>query len=199
MAKKKITKKSRISVVKKRWYSLKAPAVFNNVEIGETTAVEPEKLPGRSVKVNLSLLMRKPKAQNVEVTFRIAEVKGSEAITEFEKIEIVAPFIKRLVKRAKSRIDDSFVCETKDGIKVRLKPIVLLRGKVQRGTQTDIQSKVRESLTNSTKELTLNQLLDKVLVGELSKALKGELKNIYTIIFSYGEKGLPLLSPKGWL
>ena len=126
MAKKKITKKGRISVVKKRWFGVIAPQVFNSVNIGETPAIDVTKLPGRSIKANLSLLVKSGRRQNVDVTLKITEVKGSDCLTEFTGLEMAGPFIKRLVKKAKTRIDDSFVVVTKDEIKefsLKIRPI----------------------------------------------------------------------------
>jgi len=58
MAKKVITKKARVSIVKKRWYTVQAPKVFNNVVFGETVAAEPELLMGRGIKTNLGNVIR---------------------------------------------------------------------------------------------------------------------------------------------
>jgi small subunit ribosomal protein S3Ae len=181
MAKKKITKKARISVVKKRWYEIQSPSVFNSMIIGETLAVVPESIVGRSVRINLGTLMKSGRKQNVDVTLRINEVKAGKCHTEFYSLEIVPSYVKRLVKRAKSRIDDSFVVEMKDGVKIRLKPLLLVRSKVQRAVLTDLRNKAKEILTEKAKELTLNEFINKTISAEILKGIKAELKHIHLV------------------
>src|SRR3989344_1991933 len=100
MAKKVITKKARVSVIKKRWYAVQAPKVFNNVVFGETLAAEPESLKGRGIKTNLGTVIRSVKKQSMEVRFKITEVQGNTCSTELVSMEILPPHVKRIVKRA---------------------------------------------------------------------------------------------------
>jgi small subunit ribosomal protein S3Ae len=181
MAKKKITKKARISVVKKRWYPVHAPSLFNDIVVGETPAAEPEKVVGRSVIVNLAKFMRGGRRQNVDVTLRITKIDAGKCHTEFESMAMAGPYVKRLVKRAKSRVDDSFVVTTKDSVKLRLKPLVLLRGTVQRSILTDLRNKTQELLTKEAAELTLNEFINKIILGDFLKSLKPLLKPIYMV------------------
>jgi small subunit ribosomal protein S3Ae len=181
MAKKQINKSSRISVVKKRWYGLEAPKVFDNIPFGETPAADEKMLVGRHVKSSLNAFMRGGKRQNVEVTFRVTEVKAGKCVTEFLKSEILQPYVKRLVKRAKKRFDNSFLVKTKDDVDVRLKPILLVKDTVQKGIGTALRKITEEYYVNVAKELTFNELVNKVLLGETSKELKSKLKQTYPV------------------
>ncbi|MSR86531.1 hypothetical protein EXS74_04000, partial [Candidatus Woesearchaeota archaeon] len=123
MAKKVITKKTRVSVEKKRWYAVQAPTMFNNVVFGETCATDPSLLTGRGIKINLGTVLRATKKQNLEARFKITGVQGNACTTELISMEILPPHVKRLVKRAKKRVDDAFLVVTKDSVNVRLKPM----------------------------------------------------------------------------
>ena len=181
MAKKIITKKARVSVVKKRWYSVQAPKVFNNIVFAETLAADPKLLKGRGITTSLSTINKGMKRQNLEVKLRIIDVKGNECETEFCSMEISGPFVKRLVKRAKKRIDDSFVVETKDGVKVRLKPLLFVKETVQRGVLTGLRKMTQEYCLKLAKEVEFNALVNKVLQGEVQRDLKGVLKKVYPV------------------
>jgi len=181
MAKKVITQKSRVSVVKKRWYSLQAPKVFNDFIFGETVAQEPESLVGRSVRTNLSTVLKGGKRQSMEARFRVVEVKGNICITELVSLEILPPNVKRIVKRAKKRVDDSFIVETKDNVKVRLKPMLLVKDNVQHGILTALRAKCHVYFENVAKDLTFNELTNKIVLGELYRDLKMDLKKIYPV------------------
>lgn len=181
MAKKVITKKARVSVVKKRWYAVQAPKVFNNVVFGETVAAEVELLKGRGIKTNLGNVMRSVKKQNMEVRFKIVEVEGNTCHTELVSMEILPPHVKRIVKRAKKRVDDSFVVKTKDDISVRLKPMILVKDNVQHSLLTSLRHKCQEFFTRVAEESTFNELVNKILVGDVYRDLKVELKKIYPV------------------
>jgi small subunit ribosomal protein S3Ae len=181
MAKKVITQKARISVAKKRWYSLQAPKMFNDFVFGETLAEEPESLVGRTSKVNLSNIVKGAKKLNMEAKFRIVEVKGNICATELVSLEILPPNVKRIVKRAKKRVDDSFAVVTKDDIKVRLKPILLVKDNVQHGILTALRASCQTFFEKVAKENTFNELVNKIVFGEMYRDLKGELKKVYPV------------------
>ena len=91
------------------------------------------------------------------------------------------PNVKRIVKRAKKRVDDSFVVETKDDVKVRLKPMLLVKDNVQHGILTDLRAKCQEYFERVAKENSFNEFTNKIVLGELYKDLKTELKKIYPV------------------
>ena len=154
----------------------------NNQLFGETTAADPKLLVGRGVKVSLNTFMKMKRSGNMELKFKVIEVKGNDCLTEFEGMFMPVPLVKRIVKRAKRRIDDSFVVVTKDDVKVRLKPLLLIKKTVQRGVLTDLKRKTQDYCLNYAKELTYNELINKVIIGEIMKNLKFELKNVYPVM-----------------
>ncbi len=181
MAKKVITKKARVSVLKKRWYNVEAPKIFNNVVFAETLAVDPKVLVGRGVNTSLANINKGMKKQNLEVKFKIVEVKGNDCKTELVSMNVSAQHVKRLVKRAKKRVDDSFVVETKDKVRVRLKPLLLVRETVQRGVLTELRKETQKYFVDLAKETELNELLNMVLGGEVQKNVKVLLKKVYPV------------------
>ena len=181
MAKKVITKKARVSVAKKRWYAVQAPQLFNNVVFGETLAEEVESLQGRGIKVNLGTVLRATKKQNVEVRFKITGVQGNTCSTELVSMEILPPHVKRIVKRAKKRVDDSFVVTTKDSVQVRLKPMILVKDNVQHSLLTSLRMSARDFFAKAAQESTFNEFANKIVMGEIYKDLKTGLKKIYPV------------------
>src|SRR3989338_8304181 len=181
MAKKVITKKARVSVAKKRWYAVQAPQLFNNVVFGETLAEEAESLQGRGIKVNLGTVLRATKKQNVEVRFKITGAQGNTCTTELVSMEILPPHVKRIVKRAKKRVDDSFLVTTKDDVKVRLKPMILVKDNVQHSLLTSLRFAAREYFVKVAQETSFNEFVNKILMGDIYKDLKVELKTIYPV------------------
>ena len=67
--------KTTIKVKKKKWFEIVAPKLFDERVIGETTALEPDKLIGKPVLINLMALTNDPRKQNVSIKFNIESVK----------------------------------------------------------------------------------------------------------------------------
>jgi len=178
---KKHKKESRISVKKKRWYSVKAPKVLNNVAVGETPSADPGLLEGRVLSMNLSNVVRNIKKNNLVVKFKIIEIKGNECVTDFVGYEIVPAHVKRLVKRSKCRIDDSFVVESKDKKSVRVKPLLLTRDKTCNSVLSSLRKTAKEHLTKKLASMDYNEFLNKLLVGDIQRELKGNLKKVYPL------------------
>ncbi|HII71504.1 TPA: hypothetical protein HA265_01990, partial [Candidatus Woesearchaeota archaeon] len=99
---------------RKRFYSVFAPKIFQQRELGQSMAYEPNSLMDRSMTLNLMILSGNVKKQHINITFKVVKVQGDSAFTEVVKYDVVPAAIKRKVRRMKDRIDDSFKAVTKD-------------------------------------------------------------------------------------
>src|SRR3989338_7325810 len=97
---------------KKKWITILASSEFGNQEIGETYVEEPEQAVGRSVETNLMMLTKDPKKQNFNVYFEIYSVKNNQALTKLRSYSIQVAQLKRITKKGKNKLDDSFTYET---------------------------------------------------------------------------------------
>jgi ribosomal protein S3AE len=182
MAKKTIKSKSRISVKKKRWYQVQAPKVLNSVVFGETLAADPEMLKDRGFNVNLGSVVRGGRNTNISVKFKVSNLKANICETDFYAYELSNGYVKRLVRRAKRRVDDSFVVESKDGIKFRIKPLVLIKNPVQASVQTTMRLRLREFVAKLAQENEYNKIVSMILQGNLQKEFKTELKKVHPFV-----------------
>lgn len=182
MAKKQITKKTRLSILKKRWYTIHAPALFQESVIAETLTADPALLVGRIVRVNLASLLRGSKRQTVEVRFRITNVQGNACQSAFVGFDILPPYVKRLTKRARRRAEDSFMVETKDAVRLRVKPMLLVRDRVQVGVLTALRHASRTYVEATARELPFSEFLTKALTGDLARDLKTAVKKVYPVV-----------------
>ena len=117
---------------KKIWVKIIAPKEFGSKVIGETIQKEANKLIGRTLKVSLSNLTRDMKKQSVSLGFIIKNVNEGKAETELYKYYISPSHLKRLVRKAKEKVDDSFEVETSDKVKLKIKPFMLTRQKTSK-------------------------------------------------------------------
>lgn len=164
---------------KKIWIKIIAPREFHNKPLGET--LQREKLSGRKLKVSLSNLIGDFKKQNTSIGFVVTEVKDNQAKTEVYKYIISPSHLKRLVRKSKNKIDDSFVVETKDKIKLRVKPFMVTRQKTSRSTLTSLRKISREQLERYIKGNTFVDFIRDVISGKIQGRLKYELKIAYPL------------------
>jgi small subunit ribosomal protein S3Ae len=164
---------------KKRWYKVLASPAFRSSEIGEAPALEPENMVGKVFRINLMNLTRDMKKQNLNVSFKVTEIKGSDAITELVNYEMAPVNVKRLVKKAKDKIEDSFVCETKDKVKIRVKPLILTRTHTQRTIQTGLRKAARDFITAEAKKGSFSEFTMMIVQNDLQKSVKGVIKKVY--------------------
>ena len=96
----------------KRWYTIRAPRTpWSFRVIGETLAEEPEQLIGRNYEVIQNELDGDFSKMHVKVVFRVTDVLGNDAITEFVGHELLKDHVRRQVRRDRGKIDDTIdVC-----------------------------------------------------------------------------------------
>ncbi|MBI4154220.1 hypothetical protein HY501_02700 [Candidatus Woesearchaeota archaeon] len=175
------TQKQLQKVAKKKWFKVLATPEFQNMVIGETPAFEAEQVLGRVIVANLSTLTRDMRKQSTSLSFKVKEIKGADAHTEVVKYELNPIHIKRLVRKGRSKIDDSFMAETKDKVKVRIKPLLLTKCITQKGIVTAVRLKAREVLAQELQKMTYGEFVLATASGNLMKTVKAEAKKVYPL------------------
>lgn len=167
---------------KKTWFNIVTPKELGNYLIGETTAFEPQQLIGRNVQISLMNILNDPKKQNVQLIFKIKSVSDKNAITEIMKYELIPSYVKRMMRKGRNKIEDSFIIETKDKIKIRIKPFMITRIKTQRSKLSMIRKTIREFITEKVKTQNFIDLINDTISTKLQRELKGKLKKIYPLV-----------------
>lgn len=169
---------------RKVWVEIYAPQrIFNEKILGETPVYRDniENVIGRTVDLNLAFITGNFKYQNYKVIFRINKVVGTKATTEIKELSLYDVYVRRLTRKGTSKIDDSFVTETADGIKVRIKPLVITRFKAHRKQKTAIRLTYRQYLLEKAKTLTFEDLIEKTINYELQNEIKPVLNKIFPV------------------
>ena len=181
MVKKEIIKKAIPKKKKKKWVTIYASSEFNNIDIGETLVVEQNEVLGKTLELNLADLTNDIKKQNILLTFAANKIQDQKVVCDIIGYELSPSYVKRVIKRARSKIEDSFLCSTKDDVKVRLKPVILTRSKAKGSILTLLRHKSRDYFVNNVKKQTYNEILADIMSHNLQKGLKEELKKIYPV------------------
>lgn len=176
MAEEKTTK-----IKKKRWFQIIGPNLFRGAVLGETYAVELDVMLDKTLKINLMALTNDMKQQNVNMKFQIYEIRDNKAYTKVIGYEVIPATIKRLVRRGKKRMDISFVCETSDKVKIRVKPLLITKKTMKSSVNSALRKTIEEYLKYSIKKMNYENLVSNLMAHRLQHALKNTIRKIYPL------------------
>ena len=168
----------------KRWYKVRAPGLFQHVELGETVATEPEQLIGRTLEATLPELSGAADAgkAHVKLRFRIERISG-DGVAEARYIghDLTSDYVRRLARRKRSKIDTSLTVTTKDGVRVVLKPVAVGEQRLQTRLRAELRHKMISILVEEAQQRTSPEFVREMLQGDLSKVLAHGLKTLYPL------------------
>jgi len=175
---KQVKKVSKVKTKKKRWFSIFAPGFLGQKEIGESYLGEASQAISRIMKVNLRDLTGGVRDQNIHVSLKISGVSGNNLQTEVVGYAYMPFYVKKLGRKNNGLVDDSFVLETKDDKKVRLKPLVITVFKINKSVKTAIRKRMMELLNEEVSKISFDSLVCDLLRYKLQMEFKKKLNKI---------------------
>ena len=168
---------------KKLWYGLYAPETLNNAFLGETTVYSTDEMIGKTISMNLSMITKDMKKQNVIMSFRVKEVKENKGLTELTGYALSLAYIKRLVRRKRDKIDDSFLAKCKEGKSIRIKTVAMTNSKTYESASSAIRLSLRAKIKKALKEMSFEEFVNALVNVRLQKEWKTSLSKIYPLKF----------------
>ncbi len=166
---------------KKRFVQVLAPKMFSSQVIGESPVLEPNALLGRKIKVNLMGLTNNPKNQNIQVNLAITSLQGERVGTEITGYTLLPTFVKRMVRKGKRRVDDTFTLATKDGHKIKISPFMITLNATSNSVLTALRNAAHESLKNKVATLSYEAVFNDIVQRKLQSELRRELNKVYPL------------------
>jgi len=165
----------------KVWYQILAPDYFDNKDIGKTPAGAPEALIGRTVQPTLYDITGDFDKIHVKLRFKIMEVGGQQAKTVFYGHEWSSDYLRGLVRRGTSRIDWIGPILTKDDFLMRISVIVFTNTRSRTSQEHAVRKTIERIIRKHAKLHVFDELVQKVLLGELASEVHEEVKKIIPI------------------
>lgn len=173
--------KQALKIIKKKWLPIRASKFFDNQFLGECYIPGPEHLLGRTVAANLANLTGDIRQQSVTLKFVVRALDNETGIAEVVGYEMAPSAVKRVVRKGADRIDESFVCETANGEKVRIKPMIITRTATKSSVHHSLRKLLVGSIVKYAKEHSFESLINEVIASKLQTSVKAELKRIYPL------------------
>jgi ribosomal protein S3AE len=168
-------------VKKKKFVKIIAPRQFNERVIGESVIGDARSLIGRKLKINMMSLTDNPKNQNVQIKFKITDLKGESVKTEIVGYTLLPAFVKRLVRKEKKRVDDCFYAKTNDGKDLKVKTFLLTLNKTTKSVLTALRKATQESIKTSISKMSYDALMNELIMHKLQNTLRRELAKVYPL------------------
>jgi len=165
----------------KQVVTIYSPDYFGYKEIGTTLVSDPKEAVGRTLWVSLYTLTGDFAKQYLLIRFKIVKVKDDlTAETIFYGHEYGREFLRSLVRRGTTRIDGIFNLTTKDGFQIRAHAVAFTIKRLNPHCLKVrmIRKIMQKVLEEASKNLTLAQLAQEMVLGKTASDIFQEAKKI---------------------
>jgi len=178
----KVVIKSKVKKVKRKFpVEFVSPEYLGSKKLGSSTVTDLNSLIGKTTKINLMYITGNTRNQNITLIFRVDEVSAGLAKTQVKSYNHIPYYLRRFVKAGSDLCEDSFVCTSKDGIEVRIKPFIITKVKVSSMVLSTLRIKTKEIITEEISKRTYDDFISAVIAGKEQNVYKNELKKITPI------------------
>jgi small subunit ribosomal protein S3Ae len=165
----------------KNWYTILAPSLFNNVPVAETLSDSPENLIGRVTEVSLQDITNDFRKSHIKLLFSVDKIEQNTAHTQLKGHLLTSDYLRRMIRRRKSRVDGVFDVETRDGAILRVKPFAIAEKRIQSSQKKLIRDVMRDVITKEGKAKTLNSFIKDCIDGKIGSEIYKHCKVYYPV------------------
>jgi small subunit ribosomal protein S3Ae len=151
----------------KQWYKILAPPLFNEAELGETLTSDPTQLIGRVAEATLQEITGDAARTHVKLYFQIYNVEELTAKTNLVGHELTSDYVRRLVRRRRSKMDMACNVTTKDGYTIRVKPMIVTNEWIQT-TQKTLMRNTALDIVRAEGEHDFDTAMQRIVFGPLA-------------------------------
>jgi len=118
---------------------------------------------------------------HVKLKFRISDVVGNDAITEFIGHDVMKDFVRRQIRRDRGKIDDTIDVVTDDGFFVRIKPFIVTRSSVKASQKSETRSVARDVVMKFCGQSTWINVQKALMDGSLEESVSTAISKIQPV------------------
>jgi len=162
----------------KRWYTVVTPEYFGKVKIGSVPTDDPQKLMGRVIESSLYDVTDDFAHQYLKIFFKITDADAKQASTIFKGHEYSRDYLRSLVRRRTTRIDDIATVTTKDGYRLRVTACAFTLNRIKTSQEKEIRSVMERTIGGKAGSLTFDQFVQEAVLGKIASDIYNEAKKI---------------------
>lgn len=166
-------KQTKILTKRKKFIEAEIPLINTKIElIGNS----PEDLKNRTIKLDLT---RQLKGKSVEALVKI-KIKDGKAIAYPVKIKLMPYFIRRMIRKRISYIEDSFETPSQESM-IKIKPFLITRKRVSRAVRKTLRNKTKNWIEDYIAEKKDDEIFNEILSNKMQRPLSLMLKKTYPL------------------
>jgi small subunit ribosomal protein S3Ae len=165
----------------KNWYNIIAPPAFDSVTIADTMTDNPDNLINRVTGVSLQDLTNDFRKSHIILFFKINKVEEDKAHTQFSGHTLTSDYLRRMIRRRRSKIDGVYDVNTRDGAVIRVKPFATTDKRIQNSQRKVVREAMKKTISNQAKDSTLSELMKIILDGKMGSEIYKHCKKLYPV------------------
>jgi len=165
----------------KNWYNVLAPPAFDNATIAETLADTSEGLINRVTGVSFQDITNDFRKSHITLFFRINKVEATNAHTEFIGHTLTSDYLRRMIRRRKSKIDGVYNVTTRDGAVLRVKPFATTDKRIQSSQKKVIRETMKKTIFDQAKTNVMSDFIKIILDGRMGSEIYKNCKKLYPV------------------
>jgi len=165
----------------KSWYGVMAPKIFDERKIGDVIGLEDADIMNRIIVANLSELTGEMPHSYTRIHLKVKDIKGKTAYTSLIGHELLRSYLRTLVRRRMSLVDDVIKVKTKDGIDIAVKTAIVTANKISRSKRVTLRKIAEEIIREKAAKSDFDTFMQDVLFRKLSTAVYNKIKTLVPI------------------
>jgi small subunit ribosomal protein S3Ae len=168
------TQKSQDKWKSKKWFTLYAPKVLEEVVLGEIPAADEKSVTGRVIKISLFGVTKNPSHNFLSAGFKIESASGNAAHSSINYIENSFSYLHSLVRTNTTAIYTVNGLKDKEGKGFVLKMLIVAANKIGEAKQKVL----RKLMADFLKEYSASKTVDDTIKDLISGSLQAEAKKM---------------------
>ena len=165
----------------KNWYNILAPPSFDNMTVADTLADSPDNLINRVTGVSLQDLTNDFRKSHIVLYFQVKNVEENNAHTQFIGHTLTSDYLRRLIRRRRSKIEGVYDVTTRDGAQIRVKPFAATDKRIQNSQKRVVRESMKKTINEQANKSTLSEFVNIIIDGKLGSELYKNCKNLYPV------------------
>ena len=162
----------------KDWYNINSPAYFGGRNLTSVPASSEGNVIGRTVEATLYDITEDFSQQHLKLYFQVISVKGREADTVFKGHEYTGDYLRSLVRRGSTRIDNIVNVTTKNGYRLRVSVVAFSVMRVRKAQLSSVRETMRRVLTEKAAILNFDQFVQEAVLGKIGSDIYNDAKKV---------------------
>ncbi len=131
---------------------------------------------GKTIKLDLTRQLR---GKSIEAVLKV-KVENDQATAHIIKIKLMPYFIRRMIRKRISYVEDSFDAPSQESL-IKIKPFIITRKKVSRVVRKTIRNQTKNWMEDYLAERKDEEIFNDILANKLQKQLSMRLKKTYPL------------------